>query len=139
MTSPTPNHASPDGAVAAPILIVEDEPELCAVVRFILEDEGYPVMTAADGQQALDRAAETRPRLVLLDMGLPVLNGEEVAAGLKEMLADPPPILVMSAAGNVAERARRIGAAAFIAKPFDLDDLAAAVRLVISGNATPLS
>jgi two-component system KDP operon response regulator KdpE len=129
---------SPRDAAHAPILVVEDEPELCAVVRFILEDEGYTVVTASDGQEALDRVAEKRPRLILLDMGLPVLNGEEVAAGISELLVEPPPILVMSAAGNVAERARRIGAASFIAKPFDLDDLAAAVRDVLDGKSAAL-
>ncbi len=133
----SPSNAQNDLAVGGAILIVEDEPELCAVVRFILEDEGYAVVTASDGQEALDRVAEARPCLILLDMGLPVLNGEEVAAGVKEILADPPPILVMSAAGNVAERARRIGAASFIAKPFDLDDLAAAVREVLAGKSVP--
>jgi DNA-binding response OmpR family regulator len=113
------------------ILVVEDEPELRAVVTFILEEEGFQVAQAADGQQAVERASETRPALVVLDMGLPILSGEEVAAELARLYPEPPPILVMSAAGAIAERARRIGAASFIAKPFDLDDLARAVRKIL--------
>ncbi len=132
-STPSPDAADEQG----PILIVEDEPELSAVVRFVLEDEGYVVLTAADGQEALDRAGETRPRLVVLDMGLPVLSGEEVAAGLREMFGEPPPILVMSAAGTIAERARRIGAVRFLAKPFDLDELAAMVREILDGKSPP--
>lgn len=116
------------------MLVVEDEPDLRDVVCAVLEDEGYIVASAADGRQALDRAAEERPTLVVLDMGLPVLSGEEVAAELTKLFADPPPILVMSAAGTVAERARKIGAAGYIAKPFDLDDLAAAVRGTLAAD-----
>jgi DNA-binding response OmpR family regulator len=120
-----------DRAEAPLILVVEDEPELRAVVTFILEEEGFQVAQAADGQQAVERAGETRPALVVLDMGLPILSGEEVAAELARIYPEPPPILVMSAAGAIAERARRIGAVSFIAKPFDLDDLAKAVRKIL--------
>lgn len=104
------------------------------MVRFVLEDEGYTVTTASDGQEALDRASEARPRLIVLDMGLPILSGEEVVAGLRDLFGEPPPILVMSAAGTIAERARRIGAAGYLAKPFDLDELAAAVREILDGR-----
>ena len=59
------------------------------------------------------------------------LLGEEVAAELRTMFPEPPAIVVMSAAGTVAERAQRIGAVGYVAKPFDLDDLAAAVHRAI--------
>jgi two-component system response regulator (stage 0 sporulation protein F) len=117
------------------VLVVEDEPDLRAVVTFILEEEGFTVTTAADGQQALDRFNEARPDLVVLDMGLPILSGEEVAAEMQKMFPEPPPVLVMSAAGAIVERARRIGAASYIAKPFDLDELARAVHRIIDKSA----
>lgn len=117
------------------ILVVEDEPELQAVVAYVLQDEGYRVLTASDGRQAIDRAREARPALVLLDMGLPVLSGEEVAAELGRLYPDPPPVVVMSAAGTVVERARRVGAASYIAKPFDLDELTAAVHRVLDRSS----
>ena len=129
--------ALPSGSTQEPstgrplILVVEDEPELRAVVTFILQEEGFDVETASDGQQAVDRVRITRPALVVLDMGLPILSGEEVAAELQKFYPEPPPILVMSAAGAIAERARRIGAASYIAKPFDLDELASTVRKII--------
>jgi two-component system KDP operon response regulator KdpE len=110
------------------VLVVEDEPELREVVCAVLEDEGYTVVAASDGRQAVDMACENVPDLIILDMGLPILSGEEVASTLREKLAKPPPILVMSAAGTVAERARRIGAANYIPKPFELDDLTDAVH-----------
>ena len=131
--------AGADGASInqrARVLVVEDEPELSEVVCAVLEDEGYDVATASDGRTAVDMVIASPPDLIILDMGLPILGGEEVAAKIHETLSSPPPILVMSAAGTVAERARRIGAASYIAKPFDLDDLTDAVRAVL-GVKTP--
>jgi two-component system alkaline phosphatase synthesis response regulator PhoP len=106
------------------VLVVDDDLEIRESVRWFLEDEGLTVETAADGQQALDQATRARPALVVLDMGLPILTGEEVAAGLQAAYAEPPPILVMTAAGRAADAARRVGAYAYLDKPFDLDDLA---------------
>ena len=100
----------------------------------MLEDEGYEVVSASDGRQAVDLASAAPPSLILLDMGLPILSGEEVAATLQQRLDRVPPILVMSAAGTVAERARRIGATSYIAKPFDLDDLTKAVQMLLGSG-----
>jgi DNA-binding response OmpR family regulator len=129
------NQSSADGEDDFLVLVVEDEPELREVVCAVLEDEGYIVVSAKDGRQAVDMACATPPSLILLDMGLPILSGEEVAAALQERLDQVPPILVMSAAGTVAERARRVGAASYIAKPFDLDDLTEAVQSVLGTHS----
>ena len=112
---------------ATRVLVVDDDPEIREVVTWLLEDEGLPVETAADGQRALDCATRTRPALIVLDMGLPLINGEEVAARLRAHYAEPPPIIVVSADGRAAEKAARIGARAYLHKPFDVDEL---VRLV---------
>jgi DNA-binding response OmpR family regulator len=111
------------------VLVVEDDPDLREAVRWLLEDEGWLVETAADGRQALDRAAEVQPALVVLDLGLPIFSGEEVADRLREMFDKPPPIIVMSAAGMIVEKTRRIQPVAWVPKPFDLDELAQAVRV----------
>jgi DNA-binding response OmpR family regulator len=78
-------------------------------------------------------ATTLRPALIVLDMGLPLLSGEELAESLKS-LSDPPPLLVVSAAGTIAERAQRIGATGHLAKPFELDDLIAAVNQALQGH-----
>lgn len=109
------------------VLVVDDDPEIREVVTWLLEDEGLPVETAADGQRALDCATRARPALIVLDMGLPILSGEEVAARLRAHYGEPPPIIVVSADGRAAEKAARIGARAYLHKPFDVDEL---VRLV---------
>jgi DNA-binding response OmpR family regulator len=101
------------------------------VIRSALEEEGLTVETAADGRQALDQATRRRPRLVILDMGLPRLDGAGLAAALRAIYGDGLPLLVITADGHVVDKARRVGARAYLAKPFDLDDLAAAVRQVL--------
>jgi DNA-binding response OmpR family regulator len=115
------------GQQASTILVVDDDPEIRDVVRWLLEDEGWTVETASDGRDALERASRSRPALIVLDMGLPILSGEEVAMRLHEVYTDPPPIIVVSADGRAGEKAARIGAASYLHKPFDVDAL---VRLV---------
>jgi DNA-binding response OmpR family regulator len=111
-----------------PILVVDDDAEMRHVIRVALEEEGLAVETAANGRQALDQATRRRPRLVILDMGLPVLDGAGLAAELQAIYGDGVPLLVITADGHVVEKARRVGARAYLAKPFELDALSAAVH-----------
>ena len=111
------------------ILVVDDDPRVRRVVCDALEEEGWPVVVAEDGQQATDEARRHPPSLVILDVTLPVLDGYAVAAALRAAHGADLPILVMSADGQVAAKAQHIGAFAYLRKPFDLDTL---VRLVES-------
>jgi DNA-binding response OmpR family regulator len=117
-----------------PILVVDDDPQLRHVIQLALEEEGLAVETAADGRQALDQATRRRPRLVILDMGLPLLDGAGFAAELRAIYGDGVPLVVITADGHVVEKAHRVGARAHLAKPFELDDLAAAVQQVLGGH-----
>jgi DNA-binding response OmpR family regulator len=114
------------------ILVVDDDPELRHVIRWALEEEGWAVETAADGQQALEQACRRRPRLVILDMGLPRLDGNGVAAGLRTVYGDTVPIVVITADGQAVDKARRVGAHAHLSKPFEIDDLCAVVHQALS-------
>ena len=105
------------------ILLVEDQPEIRDAVRWLLEDEGFAVETAGDGQAALAQVTQLRPALIILDMGLPILSGEGVVEGLHKLFNQVPPFILMTAAGGIAERARRLGAAGYVGKPFELDHL----------------
>jgi DNA-binding response OmpR family regulator len=120
--------AATESRPTSAILVVDDDPEIRDVVRWLLEDEGWTVETASDGRDALEQATRERPALIVLDMGLPILNGEEVARRLHEVYASPPPIVVVSADGRAGEKAARIGAASYLHKPFDVDELARIVR-----------
>src|SRR3954453_3820391 len=97
--------------LGAIILVVDDDPEIRDVVRWLLEDEGWTVETASDGRDALEQAARPPPPLIVLDMGLPIMSGEEVARRLHLEYPDPPPIIVVSADGRAGEKAARIGRA----------------------------
>ena len=107
----------------ATILVVDDEDEVRQMVTDILEDEGYPVVTARNGQEALNylQTAAELPSLILLDLMMPVMDGP---AFRKEQQRDARlkniPVVVFSAGRN-RQQASALDAAAFIDKPFDYD------------------
>jgi CheY-like chemotaxis protein len=129
-----PAHEPSAEQLVGAILVVDDDPEIRDVVRWLLEDEGWTVETASDGRDALERATQVRPALIVLDMGLPIMSGEEVAMRLRVYYHEPPPIVVVSADGRAGEKAARIGAAAYLHKPFDVDELARLVRRTLAGS-----
>lgn len=119
MTAPSPHG----------VLVVEDDPDLLALVEMILCDAGYAVRTASDGRMALDRIAERMPALILLDMRMPGMNGWEFAREFRARHGRGAPIVVVTAAENARARAEEIAADGWLAKPFDLEDvLTAAAR-----------
>ena len=125
-------HELPEGPSGpggdAPILVVEDDPQLRLTMELALLDEGNRVETAADGLAAVERARTRRPALVLLDWGLPLLTGQEVAEAIHQSYAETVPIVLVTADGRSAEKARLARAREYLDKPFDLDHLIDTVR-----------
>ncbi len=119
--------------MADPILVVDDDPSLLEVVALVLSTEGYPVLTARNGAEALQQVERARPALVLLDMRMPICNGWEFAARLRER-GIALPILVMTAAQDARRWAEEIGATGYVPKPFDIGELLAAVERVGAGG-----
>ena len=112
-----------DAAVAArPILVVDDDPEILAMLRDFLESEGLAVRTASNGAEALEALDDVVPALILLDMRMPVLDGWAFAERFHER-ALTYPIVVMTAAESARRWAEEIGATGYIAKPFDVNEL----------------
>jgi DNA-binding response OmpR family regulator len=109
-------------ATARPILVVDDDPEILAMLRDFLESEGHVVRTAANGAEALDALDEVAPALILLDMRMPVVDGWAFAQQLRERELTYP-IVVMTAAESARRWAEEIGATGYIAKPFDVNEL----------------
>ena len=129
----TPTLTSSDSTLADKlVLVVEDDSDLRQTIQWMLEDEGFLVETASDGREALDLATQRKPSLVVLDMGLPIIDGNGVAAGLRSTYGTSVTILTMTADGRAAEKARRIGAIGYLSKPFDLDALINAVRSALT-------
>src|SRR3954447_18397840 len=115
----------------ARVLVVEDDPDIGDVVRRSLRREGYDVRLANDGSEALDEAAVFEPDAVVLDLGLPKVDGIEVSRRLR---ADGDvPILMLTARDSVDSRVEGLdsGADDYLVKPFDLQELLARVRALL--------
>jgi CheY-like chemotaxis protein len=108
------------------ILVVDDDPLIQLTVRSILEDEGYTVVSAGDGLEALAHLADVRPAAILLDITMPRMDGYAFAAELeRRSLRDGTPIIVLTADGRAPEKAARVGADGYLTKPFMLPTLLA--------------
>ena len=106
-----------------PILVVDDDSHVLQMIQWVLEDVGFEVRTAADGKEALTQARRHRPALVILDMGLPLLDGSQVATELRTLYGAAVPIVIITADRHAAWKGNQIGASAFLRKPFEITDL----------------
>jgi two-component system KDP operon response regulator KdpE len=121
------------------VLVADDEPRITKLVSIALGEEGFRVVTASGGEDALQKAEEVRPDIVLLDIVMPDLDGIEVMRQLRERR--PVAVILLTAKGSTADKAKGLdlGADDYIAKPFHPDELAARVRAVLrrSSGASP--
>ena len=113
------------------ILVVDDDPQISILLKRGLSYEGYTVDIAADGPEALARARENEPDLVILDILMPGMDGFEVARRLRH--GSKVPILMLTAKGAVADKVVGLdsGADDYLVKPFDFDELLARVRALL--------
>jgi signal transduction histidine kinase len=118
----------PEGGPQRRILVVDDEPDVRALVELVLRDAGQTVIGAKDGVEALAIARRERPDLILLDKLMPTMDGTAFARAYHDATPNPAPIVAFCAARDVEDWARSIGAVAHIGKPFDVDDLDRTVR-----------
>ena len=131
MTEARPN--SPNTLpLSGRVFVVDDDVDILSFIRGALEDEGLTVMTARDGGQAVDAAAHFNPDMMIIDVTLPVLSGHGVSARMRELRGDAFPVLVITADGRAAEKARQLRAYAYLRKPFELDELMHQVRRGLS-------
>jgi CheY-like chemotaxis protein len=116
-------------ADVARILVVEDHADLREMLAVLLESEGYEVDTAQNGAEALNALSASRPALILLDLMMPVMSGDEFR---RRQLADARyrdvPVICMTAAHDGRERAERIHATEYFQKPVDFERLLGAVK-----------
>ena len=113
------------------VLVVEDDEDIADVLRRSLRQEGHEVRTAEDGEEALEMAAEFVPDLVVLDLGLPRLDGVEVCRKLRA--AGDVPILILTARSDTGDRVEGLDAGAddYLVKPFERAELLARMRALL--------
>ncbi|MGC9671099.1 response regulator [Planosporangium sp. 12N6] len=122
------------------VLIVDDEPQILRALRINLNARHYDVVTAADGAEALHAAAIHRPDLVVLDLGLPDIDGVDVIRKLRTWT--PVPIVILSGRTDSRQKVDALDAGAddYVTKPFSVDELLARIRAVtrrLAGTEAP--
>lgn len=114
---------------AGTVLVVEDDLDIREVMRMVLEASGYQVLEAGDGAEALVVARAHHPRLILLDLMMPGMDGFQFR---ESQLRDPAiatiPVVIVSGGGAVPQKAAELGAAGYLIKPTDLQRLLAVLR-----------
>jgi len=119
------------------VLIVDDEPQLLRALQVNMEAEGYRVLTALDGMAALRHAEGSHPDVIVLDLGLPDMNGVDVITRIRRTSSTP--IIVLSARHGSVDKVRALDAGAddYVTKPFGLDELLARLRAAGRRGSTP--
>jgi two-component system, OmpR family, KDP operon response regulator KdpE len=119
------------------VLVIDDERPIRRLLRASLSAQGYQVLEAASGQEGLDAAASARPDLIILDLGLPDLDGVEVTRRLREW--SKTPVLILSVRGHDAEKIAALDAGAddYLTKPFSMGELLARMRVAMRHAAQP--
>lgn len=127
----TRNTRAADVGQSMRILVVDDDPEIVSFLKRGLTYEGYTVDTAGDGAEALAKARDAEPDLVILDIMMPGMDGLEVSKRLRQ--ASKLPILMLTAKGTVADRIKGLdsGADDYLVKPFSFDELLARIRALL--------
>jgi CheY-like chemotaxis protein len=121
------------------VLVVEDDAEIRSVMRLMLEDDGFEIIETGDGFEALAECERQAPGVVVLDLGLPNMSGQEFATAYRQLRTGKAPIIVVSARNEGRQVAKDLGAAAFLPKPFSLEELSQAVRHAAPVQPSPTS
>jgi len=120
-------------AVGRLVLVVDDDPDILQTLALCLSTEGYRVLMAANGREALDVVHKERPACILLDLMMPVMDGWQFVGELESRGMRRAPLLILSADRAVQGHAQKLRAESYLAKPFDLDELLGKVSQLTGG------
>ena len=114
-----------------PILVIDDDPELRALLKRVLEHDGHRVVTAADGFEAMNQYETERPSLLFVDLMMPRLDGDQF---LRVLGTPRPPVVLVTASSKREEIAAKYGVEGSLSKPFDIEELKRAAREQLGGE-----
>ena len=117
--------------IGTSVLVVDDEPQVVWVLQFSLEAEGYQTFAANNGLEALAEIAEHHPKLMVLDIMMPTMDGWSVLEEMTKLPRDQRPrVVIVSALASLRDRAKasELGADAYVPKPFNVDELLEVLR-----------
>ncbi len=119
--------------MAKRILIVDDEPDLLEVISIRLKKSGFEIIQGKDGKEALDLTRQMLPDLIIIDVYLPYINGDEVVRIIKadEALKHIPIILISATLKSISEKFQNCGANTYKTKPFESEDLINTIKQLI--------
>src|SRR5882724_1780559 len=115
------------------VLVVDDDPDILQTLALCLSTEGYEVLMASNGQEALEVLRRQKPACILLDLMMPVMDGWQFVSEMEQRGWRKAPLLILSADRAVQGHATRLHAEAYLAKPFDLDELLGKVSALTGG------
>ena len=133
-TTASPRLRKPPSRIRPHILMIDDEPQILDVVRSLLGARGFEVLTATNGADGLQQAVEEHPRLILLDIRMPVMDGYVVLFHLKHHPQTKHiPVIMLTAIGETSSifRTKELQATDYMIKPFDVGELATLIRRYI--------
>lgn len=117
------------------VLICDDDSDIVEMLEVILEDKAYQLITETDSRKVVDLIRSENPNLLLMDLWMPVLSGDQVLRQIREIAElEKLPVIIMSASRDGQSVALEAGANAYIAKPFDINELIGKVQTFSSIN-----
>ena len=119
------------------VLVVDDDATIREMLEMMLDSEGYEVVTAQHGAAAFALLDQFKPHVILLDMKMPVLDGWAFLEQYRRRPGAKAPVVVLTAAQDDSRRASEVGADAYVAKPFAIDDLIRVLDRCIGADAGP--
>ena len=116
------------------VLLVDDDDDLADALRQSLHDAGFAIATVRHGAAALELIGQIEPDVILLDLTMPIMDGWSFAEQYRRQAKPPASLILVSAMKDIEESARRIGAATFIQKPFELTDVLSKIDHCIAAS-----
>lgn len=114
------------------VLVIDDDDDVCEVLRDALGDEGYAVATVPHGAAALELVKHHQPAVILCDLKMPIMDGWSFVEQYRRQARPPASLILLSAIKDVEENAKRLGAAGYVRKPFDLTEVVAHIERCIA-------